>query len=75
MARADRFKEAIGWLKVLFVTLAAVDVSLIAWLAENLQTANAIVIVLAVVAVICTSAGIIGVNHAAYRRIVELENL
>jgi hypothetical protein len=75
MARADRIKEAIGWLKVLFVTLAAVDVSLIAWLVENFQTADAIIIVPAFVAVICASAGIIGVNHAAYRRIVELEKL
>lgn len=75
MARADRIKEAIGWLKVLFVSLVAVDVSLIAWLAENFQTADEILVTLAFVTVLCTSTAIIGVNYAAYTRIAELENL
>lgn len=75
MSRADRIKEALGWLKVVFVALVAVDVSLIAWLAQNFQTADSVLVVLAFVAVVCTTAAIIGVNHAAYKRIAELENL
>ena len=33
VSKADRIKEALGWLKVVFAALVAVDVSLIAWLA------------------------------------------
>ena len=75
MSRADRIKEALGWLKVVFVALVAVDVSLIAWLAQNFQSADNVLVVLTLVAVVCTTAAIIGVNHAAYKRIAELENL
>lgn len=75
MSRADRIKEALGWLKVVFAALVAVDISLIAWLAQNFQSADSVLVILALVAVVCTTAAIIGVNHAAYRRIAELENL
>jgi 4-hydroxybenzoate polyprenyltransferase len=75
MMRVDGIKEAIGWLKVVFISLIAVDVSLVAWLAQNLQTAQAVLVALALVAVICTTAAIIAVNQAAYLRIAELENL
>lgn len=75
MSKADRIKEALGWLKVVFVALVAVDVSLIAWLAQNFQSAENILVVLAFIAVVCTTAAIVGVNHAAYKRIAELENL
>ncbi|NOX15545.1 MAG: hypothetical protein GXP61_05925 [Epsilonproteobacteria bacterium] len=35
MAKIDEIKEFIGFLKVLFVTLVAVDTSLIAWIFKN----------------------------------------
>ncbi len=75
MSKADRIKEALGWLKVVFAALVAVDVSVIAWLAQNFQSADNVLVVLALVAVVCTTAAIVGVNHAAYKRIAELENL
>ncbi len=75
MSKADRIKEALGWLKVVFAALVAVDVALIAWLAQNFQGADNVLVILALVAVVFTTAAIVGVNHAAYRRISELENL
>jgi hypothetical protein len=30
----DRIKEELGWLKVVFGVLAAIDTSLVAWLAQ-----------------------------------------
>jgi 4-hydroxybenzoate polyprenyltransferase len=74
-AKADRIKEALGWLKVVFAALVAVDVALIAWLAQNFQGAENVLVILALVAVVFTTGAIVGVNHAAYRRISELENL
>ena len=75
MSQVDQIKEILGWLKVVFAALVAVDVSLIAWLAQNFHSADAILVVLAVVAVIATTIGIIAVNHAAFRRIAQLEKL
>jgi len=74
-SKADRIKEALGWLKVVFAALVAVDISLIAWLAQNFQSAENVLVMLAFIAVVCTTAAIVGVNHAAYKRIAELENL
>jgi hypothetical protein len=37
MATADRVKEEIGLLKLFLAALIAIDVSLIAWLAQNYQ--------------------------------------
>ena len=74
MSKADRIKEALGWLKVVFAALVA-DVALIAWLAQNFQGAENVLVILALVAVVFTTGAIVGVNHAAYRRISELENL
>ena len=35
MARIDEIKELVGFLKVLFATFVALDVSLLAWLVKN----------------------------------------
>ncbi len=35
MARIDKLKEEIGWLKVIFAILIATDISLIAWLIQS----------------------------------------
>jgi 4-hydroxybenzoate polyprenyltransferase len=75
LCQADRIKEMLGWLKVVFAALVAVDISLIAWLAQNFQSADTVLVVLAFVAVVCTTAAIVGANHAAYKRIAELEDL
>lgn len=75
MSKTDRIKETLGWLKVVFVALVAVDVSLIAWIAQNFVTAENILVVIALLAVVATTGAIVGVNHAAYRRIAELEEL
>ena len=31
MARIDKLKEEIGWLKIIFAILIATDISLVAW--------------------------------------------
>jgi hypothetical protein len=40
MSRAERIKEEIGWLKLVFGGLIAVDVSLVASLAQNYKVAD-----------------------------------
>jgi hypothetical protein len=76
MSRADRLKEEIGWLKVAFGIAVALDASLVAWLAQNYATAEPYRIVGAgLIAVLVVAGMIVLINHRAYRRIEELENV
>jgi hypothetical protein len=75
MSEAVRIKEFIGWPKVVFVALVAIDISLIAWLAQDYRTGDSLVIVSALIAIVGTTVSIVGVNHSAFPRIAELRNL
>jgi hypothetical protein len=75
MSKSDRIREEIGWLKLVFGVLVAVDVSLLGWLAQNYANADAVLLVVGLVAIVVLTGGIVWVNRAAYRRIEELEDL
>lgn len=75
MSQTDRIRETLGWLKIVFASLVAVDVSLVAWLAQNFRNAETEVILLALAAVIGATIGIVAVNHAAFRRLAQLGKL
>jgi len=73
MARADRIKEEIGWLKVPFGLLAVIDASLLGWLAQSYTKADPALVVATIVAAIVVSGDIFQINRIAYRRIGDLE--
>ena len=73
MARIDRIREEIGWLKVPFGLLAVVDASLLGWLAQSHTKANPVLVVASTIAVIVVSSGIFQLNHIAYRLFDDLE--
>ena len=75
MSRSEKVKEEIGWLKVVFGILAAIDVSLLAWLAQNYRSANALLLVIGALAVAGITAAVVWVNYRAYQKIDELEEL
>jgi 4-hydroxybenzoate polyprenyltransferase len=75
MAKLDSAKEELGWLKVLFAVVVAIDTSLAAWVAQAYHTATRTLLVLALVAITVLSAAVIWINRLAYRRIRELEIL
>lgn len=70
---ADAIKEELGWLKVLFAVLAAVDAPLIAWFSQNYTKADRVVLVVAGVMAIAATGSLLWFNHAAYRKIRELK--
>lgn len=74
MSRSDRIKEELGWLKVVFAVSVAIDVSLVAWLAENYQTTSELLVVCAFVGVSFTTLAVVWINRAAMRRFIALEN-
>jgi flagellar motor component MotA len=75
MSKLDELKENIGWLKVVFGILTAIDVSLLGWLAQNYQSASILINVITLVIIIGCTAGIILVNKKAYSKIRELGDL
>ena len=73
MARVDRIKEEIGWLKVPFGLLTVIDASLLGWLAQSYEKANPALVAAATAAAIVVTSGILQINRIAYRRIDDLE--
>lgn len=55
--------------------LAAIDVLLLAWVAQNYRSANALLLVIEALAVAGITAAVVWVNHRAYQKIDELEEL
>jgi hypothetical protein len=43
VSKLDRLKEEIAWLKLIFGGLLAIDVSIVAWLAQNYHNAEAVI--------------------------------
>ena len=75
MAKLDSAKEELGWLKVLFTLLAALDVSLVAWISQTYGTARNALLFVAMAAAALATVLVIWINHAAYRKIRELRDL
>ena len=74
MSKAERLKEEIGWLKVIFAVCVALDASLVAWLAQNYATANPVLVITGCIASVLIALLIVYVNRRAYRRFEELED-
>jgi len=75
MAKIDKIKETIGYLKVVFGVLIAIDVSIIGWLFKNAQLLSSLKIVISLIAIIVTTLAIIFVNRKILQKIDELEEL
>ncbi|HEY2824559.1 MAG TPA: hypothetical protein VGI83_03345 [Gemmatimonadales bacterium] len=51
MPRSDGIREELGWLKVIFGVLAAIDASLVAWVGQNFGGPNRLLVGVAILAV------------------------
>lgn len=74
MSKAERLKEEIGWLKVVFAVCVALDASLVAWLAQNYATAEPVLVTTGCIASILLALLVVFVNRRAYCRFKELED-
>jgi len=75
MSKIDEVKENIGWLKVVFGLLAAIDVSLLGWLAQNYNATSKLIVIATLIIIIIVTVGIAVVNRNAYQKIRELGDL
>ncbi len=73
MSKTDRIKEELAWLKVVFGVFVVIDVSLVAWLAQNYNDGAAVLIVFGFLGVISATVIVVWVNRAAMQRFKELE--
>jgi hypothetical protein len=73
MSKTDRIKEELGWLKVVFSIFVAIDVSLVAWLAQNYNKTSDILVVFGFSAVVILTIVVVWVNRVAMQRFKELE--
>lgn len=75
MARVDRLKEEIGWLKLVLGALIAIDATLLGWLAQHFGTAGSLLAVAASMAARVVGLAIALISRLAYARIKELEDV
>jgi len=75
MAKIDKVKEFIGYLKVSFGILIAIEISIIGWLFKNEDQLSKVKIMLSIITIIITTIGIIVVNRKILQKIDELEYL
>lgn len=75
MAKIDKLKEEIGWLKIIFAILIATNISLVAWVVQNYGKTSLPLLIVGTIGVLLLTSVIIWINRVAYRKINELEEL
>ena len=75
MAKIDRVKEFIGYLKVLLVLLLATNISLVGWIVNHYENKESFLLVLSLIMVLIISVISIVVNKKIIKDIKSLEEL
>ncbi len=75
MAKIDRVKEFINYLKVLLVLLLATDIGLISWMANNYKIADSLLVYTAVISIFIILIISILINKKIIKDIKSLEDL
>ena len=77
LSKSEKIKETLGWMKVVFGILSAIDVSLIAWIANNYDKIdiNVTKIYVASFIAVVIAFSIIFVNKKAIKKLDKLEQL
>jgi len=75
--KVDKIKEHIGWLKIVFGILSAINIALVGWLVTNYDQPdiNVMKINIGVIIVLMISMAIVYINKKAMNKIDELEDL
>jgi len=75
MAKIDEIKEIIGFLKVLFATFVALDVSLVAWISKNYLNNSFEMNIVTLFLIFLFSLGIVSSVKAILNNIRKLKDL
>lgn len=75
MGKIDKEKEFIGYLKVIFSILIAIDVSLVAWIFKNSSTMTSLEMIVPSVIVLLVTIALIYANKTILQKIDQLEEM
>ena len=75
MAKIDKLKEELGWLKVIFTIAIATNLSLIGYLIKNYQTQSLYLNIANIFGIIFMTISIYLINKQAYKKIDEIGEL
>jgi len=75
MGKIDKQKEAIGYLKVIFSILVAIDVSLVAWIFKNSDILEGIKLAVPSIIVLLITIALIFANKVILNKIDKLEDM
>ena len=75
MSEEAQIEQEIGWYKVVFAVLAAIDISLLAWLAQNYESQDVMLIVGCFIAILFVSIGIALINANVFKCLKRLKEL
>ena len=75
MSEEKQIEQEIGWYKVIFAVLAAIDVSLLAWFAKNYKSEGNILQISCFIAIPVVSFGIAIINRNVFKLLDKLREL
>ncbi len=75
MAKLDKVKEEIGWIKAIFSIVLVTDLSLIAWLIQHFDDAKPPLVFVCAITIAVVTIVVVWLNRMAYKKIDEMENL
>ncbi|PHS38525.1 MAG: hypothetical protein COB07_08215 [Sulfurovum sp.] len=75
IGKIDKQKEFIGYLKVIFSILIAIDVSLVAWIFKHSETMNGLEVIVPLVVVVFVTIALIYTNMTILKKIDQLEEM
>ena len=68
MAKLDKLKEEIGWLRAVFTIIVVADISLLGWVAQNHTDTSLTLLIVCFTALIIATTTSAFVNSVAYKK-------
>ena len=75
MSEEKRIEQEIGWNKLIFAILSAIDISLFAWFVKNYQIAEPFILASCFIAVIIVTISIIAIHKRVLVMLKKLGDL
>ena len=75
MSEEKKIEQEIGWNKLIFAILAAIDVLLLAWFVKNYQTSELFILAGCIISVIIITTGIVVIHKNVLAMLKRLGDL
>ena len=75
MSEEKQIEQEIGWYKVIFTILSAIDVSLFAWFVQNYEAEKPILLLFCFFGIVVITIGILVINKNVFMLLDKLKEL